>query len=326
MSYDRRINEGLLAALKPRGWAHSLVEFGKAGQFALDLQLRANPPKTKETRATLYVGLTKVAELFYLPSKGFRLDAHETYKTPHYGWHISWEKWQSSDKLEPEWADVDLYLERIIPAIGGRFLKEGSVQAAICGFTSEHMLVIDREAAVTYTNQAEKDRVKAELERPLLTALSQPGRREWWRTLPPSLGGECDALALGLDGSLFAIEIKPRSATSTIRWSPLQVRHYARLFSKWASEMNDLAPGRAEEVINGMVKQREQLGLIAANQWRIKTPIKVKAMVAIGRGYNINAIAGLREVQERLAEEGFNDPPLTVKEATLWGRLDDVHV
>jgi hypothetical protein len=40
LSYDRRVPEELLKALEPGGFAHSLVEFGGSGMWALDLQLR----------------------------------------------------------------------------------------------------------------------------------------------------------------------------------------------------------------------------------------------------------------------------------------------
>jgi hypothetical protein len=35
LTYDRRVPDELLAALSPHGWARSLVEYGRAGQFAL---------------------------------------------------------------------------------------------------------------------------------------------------------------------------------------------------------------------------------------------------------------------------------------------------
>jgi hypothetical protein len=36
LSYDRRVPEELLKALEPGGFAHSLVEFGGSGMWALD--------------------------------------------------------------------------------------------------------------------------------------------------------------------------------------------------------------------------------------------------------------------------------------------------
>jgi hypothetical protein len=47
-----------------------MVECGRAGQFALDLQLRGYAQKTGHW-ATLYVGLTKVIDLHYRAKQGF---------------------------------------------------------------------------------------------------------------------------------------------------------------------------------------------------------------------------------------------------------------
>jgi hypothetical protein len=63
MSYDRRVSNELLKALEPGGFAHSLVEFGGSGMWALDLQLRGLGETRKQYRSTLYVGTTKVLDL-----------------------------------------------------------------------------------------------------------------------------------------------------------------------------------------------------------------------------------------------------------------------
>jgi hypothetical protein len=55
LSYDRRVPEELLKALEPGGFAHSLVEFGGSGMWALDLQLRGLGEAKKQHRATLRV-------------------------------------------------------------------------------------------------------------------------------------------------------------------------------------------------------------------------------------------------------------------------------
>ncbi len=53
LSYDRRVPQELLRALEPGGFAHSLVEFGGSGMWALDLQLRGLGEIKKMFRATL---------------------------------------------------------------------------------------------------------------------------------------------------------------------------------------------------------------------------------------------------------------------------------
>lgn len=317
LSYDRRAPEDLIKALAPGGWAHSLVEYGRAGQFALDLQLRGYAGKHGHW-ATLYVGLTKVIDLHYRPSKGFRLDVHPSYREK-WGWSADWESSQSADRLADQWPSVEDYLERVIPSVGARYLKEGAVQSAISGFASQDLVVIDREAAIAFTNQREKTAVTNQLFSPLLRAIDRPNDAAWWKARPTSLGGECDALAVTRDGHLLAIEVKPAKATGTISWAPLQVRHYANLFAEWTRQTDN-----ASEIIQGMVDQRVRLGLVEDVRPRIGKRIEVQPVVAIGRGYSDAALARLLEVQQRLADAGLNDPPLQVKSVTLAGRLDPI--
>lgn len=77
LSYDRRVPEEFLKALEPGGFAHSLVEFGGSGMWALDLQLRGLGEAKKQHTATLYIGTTKVVDL-HLKGQSFALSAHST--------------------------------------------------------------------------------------------------------------------------------------------------------------------------------------------------------------------------------------------------------
>lgn len=318
LSYDRCVPEELIEVLAPGGWAHSLVEYGRAGQFALDLQLRGYSGKQGHW-ATLYVGLTKVLDLHYRPSKGFRLDVHPSHRLEKWGWSPAWRNQQPADRLAAEWSAVEDYLERVIPSVGGRYLKEGAVQSAISGFASQDLIVIDREAAIAFSSQREKTAVSKRLFDPLLAAVQRPNDVGWLKSRPTSLGGECDALAVTRDGKLLAIEVKPAKATGTIRWAPIQVRHYSRLFAEWIRQTPD-----ASVIIQGMVNQRVRLGLVDDVRPRIGRQIDVQPVVAIGRGYSDAAITGLAEVQRRLADAELNVPPLQVKSVTLAGRLDPI--
>jgi len=320
LSYDRRAPERLIDVLAPGGWARSLVEYGRSGQYALDLQLRGYAGKPTH-RATLYVGLTKVVDLHYHRDKGFCLDAHATYRQPKLGWRAQWEHHQSEDELTVEWPSVEDYLERVIPTLGSRYLKEGAVQSAISGFAGQDIVVIDREATIAFSSQNEKNAVTTRLSAPLLGAVEHSNGLAWWNAKPTSLGGECDALAVTRGGDLLAIEIKPAKATRGITWAPLQARHYANLFAEWAQHATD-----AVEVINGMLDQRVRLGLANDLAWRINQPIRVHPLIAIARGYSSAARTRLAEIHGRLVEVALNDPPLQAASVTLAGRLDAIEL
>ena len=76
-TFDRRVHPQLMDALDLHGFAHSLAQYGRSGQYGLDLALRANA-KTSESTATLYVGTTKALDVKYLKNKGFRLAVHKS--------------------------------------------------------------------------------------------------------------------------------------------------------------------------------------------------------------------------------------------------------
>lgn len=318
LTYDRRATPALLEALGPGGFAHSLVEYGRSGQYALDLQFRgyaAGSGKGGRHWATLYCGLTKVLDLQYLASRGFRLTAHPTWQV--HGWDPAWASYARHGFDSRRWKAVEAYLERAIPAVGPRFLKEGAVQSAINAFGSTDLAVIDREVAVSFSRQSEKDRVCGELERSLLGALEMEGPG-WWKSRPTHLGGECDALAIDTEGALVAIEIKPARASASIPWAPVQVRHYADLLGRWAAQDH----GAAAEVVDEMMRQRVELGLTSGLARSCARPVRVRPMLAIQRGASRVVLDRLHRVRRRLEETGHDDPPLSVCQVNLVGRLD----
>jgi hypothetical protein len=317
LSYDRRASQQLLAALSPTGFANSLVEYGRSGMWALDLQLRGYADKTGKW-ATLYVGLTKVLDLRHSGS-GFSLHAHPTYATEANGWHASWQR-TTADGWTMRWPQVENYLERVIPLVASRFLKEGAVQSAISGFQSDKLLVLDREAAITFGSAAEKRSVTTKLAGRLLAALERESPPAWWRAHPTSLGGECDALALDESGQLLAIEVKPANALSTIPWSLVQVRHYADLFNAWLTQ----SPEQAAVVITGMLEQRAALGLLRLGQkLTVDRPLTVKPVLAIDRRVPPQALERLRQVRDHLVAKG-QDPKVELYLVNLVGRLDSL--
>ena len=259
MSYDRRAPQALLAALRQGGFAHSMVEFGGSGMWALDVQLRGLGEVKKQHRATLYIGTTKVVDL-HLRGDSFAPSASSRYATEANGWDLAWAQSRNAEWLADQWPAVEAYLQRVIEHVvsGGRYMKEGMVQAAIGRFPAAGFTVLDREAVVSFGSQAEKDACIAELSARWLGALQRPDPPTWWKTRPDRLGDECDALAVSQAGEILAIEIKPHTAPDTdIAWSVLQAGMYADPFQLWADHAGDTAL----QVLQGMAEQRHLIGL-----------------------------------------------------------------
>jgi len=321
LSYDRRVPEELLKALEPGGFAHSLVEFGGSGMWALDLQLRGLGETRKQHRATLYVGTTKVLDL-HLKGQSFALSAHPTFAREANGWDVAWAQRHADGWFADRWAEVDDYLQVVIEKIvrAGTYVKEGMVQAAIGRFPSTDFTVVDREAIVSFGSQPEKDACKSELGSRWLDALQRADPPAWWKTRPTKLGDECDALAVSRTGEVLAIEVKPHTASDKdIAWSVLQAGMYANLFQLWA----DHAGGKAHEVLHDMAGQRKRIGLSGRTGIQLAAPIKVRPVVALDRRAAHSAKEKLAAVRAHLASAGLATD-LDVRQVNLIGRLDPI--
>jgi len=318
LSYDRRVPEELLKALEPGGFAHSLVEFGGSGMWALDLHLRGLGEAKKQHRATVYVGTTKVVDL-HLKGQLFALSASSAFARDDNGWATAWERWHHDRWFADRWAEVDNYLQAVIEKIvrKGTYVKEGMVQAAIGRFPSTDFTVIDREAIVSFGSQPEKDACKQKLAARWLNALHRADPPAWWKTKPTKLGDECDVLAVSSRGEVLAIEVKPHTASDKdIAWSVLQAGMYADLFQLWA----DGAGGKAHEVLHAMAGQRHRIGLSSRAGIQVTAPIKVRPVVALDRRATQSAKGKLAEVRMHLASTGLATD-LDVKQVNLVGRL-----
>jgi hypothetical protein len=305
-------------ALKPGGFAHSLVRYTRFGRWPLDLQFRGFGPQGDHW-ATLYVGLTKVLDMRH-NSKGFWLNADKAYANKSNGWSETWRKRRPVDVLAADWPDVESYLHAVIPKVAGRYVrKEGAVQASVSGLENREFVVLDRESVVKFATDPERKRVQTGLAKPVLDALADSDGHRWWTGKPTSLGPECDALAINAAGELLTIELKAASDTAKIAWSPAQARHYARLFQRWA----EVDP-QAADVLDEMLEQRIALGLAGDLRPRLTRPLRVRPIVGIGHGFNPIALERLKIVASRLAVHGLDHPPVEVFDVDLTGAFTPV--
>jgi hypothetical protein len=320
LRYDRRAPTELMEALGPEGFAHSLVEYGRSGAYWLDLQLRGYE-NGADHWATLYVGLTKVLDLDYLTSKGFRLGAHPTHGNPENGWQTEWQRRHSAEWWAQRWPQVEDYLEGVIPKVGAPHLKEGAVQAAIGGFESADRIVIDREGVVTFDSDPEKKAASEHLRRPLLDALERSDPPAWWTGRPKTLGGECDALAINAAGELLTIEVKPADS-NTLPWALVQVMHYANLFRAWAAQPPAKGRPAPAAVLQGMLDQRRNLGLVRnSGAFQVADPVVVRPVLAFDRRASVAARKRLLEVASHLQSQDIN-VDVEMYEVNRIGRLD----
>lgn len=298
--YDRTASPELRGELQPKGAFGYLADFVRKHHLA-DLQFRSYP-HTAASRATLYVGLTKV------------LDVHERNGTFWLAGKVDDASWQQAwaDKHPATWfrdQPVAAYVDGAVRAVADRFTNEGAVQAMLCTRASNFLTVVDREAVVGFADKATQSAIYDELQRPLAEAC-RPGPAAPW-FVPKRFGGELDLLAIDDAGRLLVIEIKPASATTGITWAPLQASFYARLFRRWADEVGPAAI----TILQSMVQQRVELGLTRDPPRALVEPLQIVPIVAIG-GPPTNPIAlpRMRVVQAALLEAGVGDPDLEVWE------------
>jgi hypothetical protein len=320
LSYDRRVPEDLLKALAPGGFAHSLVEFGGSGMWALDLQLRGLGEAKKQYRAALYVGTTKVLDL-HLKGHSFALSAHPTFASPANGWDIAWAQRHDDSWFADRWAEVDNYLQVVIEKIvqQGTYVKEGMVQAAIGRFPSTDFTVIDREAIVSFGSQPEKDACKHELAARWLDALHRADPPAWWKTRPTRLGDECDALA-----------VSGAARSSPLKSSPTQLptRTSRGRFSRQACMPTSSSYGPIKRAASprGPARhggQRNRIGLSSGSRIQLAAPIKVRPVVVLDRRAAHSAKEKLAAVRAQLTIAGLA-ADLDVRHVNLVGRLDPI--
>lgn len=317
-TYDRRVNDALLAALEPNGWAHDLVEYSRSGMWGLDLRLRGRA--LKDHRATLYVGTTKVLDLFVSESGRARLSAANSYRTGDLGWDEAWTRTTEQAELADRWSAVSDYLDQSIARVISQetYLQEGIVQAAIGNATSRWTYV-DREVALSFADTAEKEAFLAATSRPWVELAERADRPAWWKL--PGISTECDLLAIDDDGGLVAVEVKPHCASATATaWSPVQARQYADQLQAWLG----VAGSEAAQILTEMLQQQARIGTrLSTDVPNVDVDRPVRAVVAIDARTRPVQRDRMAEVMQHYRESG-NGLRAEVYEVDLIGRLAPV--
>ncbi len=308
--YDRVVTGDFLSRFLPGGVAASLAPMARDAAFPLDLQLRKDA-KTGRQWATVYAGLTAVLNVEER-SQGFRLTAHDTWsRKSKYGFRQRWRSGLTEDELAGAWTDVELYLERVIPAATkSHGVTEGAVQAAVSKSRDRSWMMLDREVVTSFRDQATKKRILTSCYEPIVAALPSdiPGA-------PKKFGPECDLLALRPEtGQLVAVEVKPYDGAG-IAWVAAQATMYARLLNEWIA-----ADDRAEDIVRGTVAQRQQLGLFDA-PFEVDLSLPVAPVVALQRGAGEKQKERMIAVRAALPYADLGVPPAEILEVSITGDL-----
>jgi hypothetical protein len=225
--FDRRVSQGLLAALSADGPLHSLVGRRNSHPGEFDVQLRRDQ-KGDRSWASFYAGLTSVLDIDHLPKKDlYRLRAHPTHRDRG-GFDRAWCAWRSLDVLRDAWPAVERYLDRVVASVDSQWTSlEGVVHGAIASDRAEDYRVVNREVSPAFRDQPTKDSILRAVTGPIVAAVARPDddHPPWWPPLTSklgvsNLGTSCDFLAIDARGRILALEAKPASALSGIVRGP----------------------------------------------------------------------------------------------------------
>jgi hypothetical protein len=297
MYFDRRISERLLSELESGIFSWLPVVCRES--VRLDLQLRGDP-RAGESRATAYVGTTKVLDVYERQNQ-FRVVASKSAQ----GWSdvpLPWStlrRFQPLELIEPYSNDLARHTAKAAAAVPNRWAgNEGLLQTFFARQMFRDVVVIDREAVVGFSSVQERKQVHAELLLLFAGVLTrmrerwgEPNARESWT--------KADFLGLDTDGRLLVIEVK-RGDDPRLGWTPAQVAYYAALFDLWPSESGSVAI----EIIESMLVQRRRLGIIPPQQPRVATPVEVVPVVAVGTPISQFSLERVREMGDELAADG----------------------
>lgn len=279
MSFDRTASEALMSLLAD-GPARSLVvrATGQSERPLYDLQIRSDPDG-RETRATLYYGMTKLIDLQERGGR-FRLAAGAGYMALD-SFQDTWKIWQPQPLIEQEWPAVEIYLEEVARHVAGSSAvnREGPVHAAISSGNSDAYRVIQREAGPRYRDTPTRERRHAEWRRPFNDALAARRGGDGWWPKDVKVGSSPDFLAVDIGGRLALIEAKAGSAgAGELAKVAVQAGVYARMFADLLEENGE----EGMDAIARMLEQRASLGLSRKGVLHLREKGQVVPVVAIG--------------------------------------------
>jgi len=287
MYYNRTISKGLANLFANGGGLRWLFDFVKKHK-ELDFLIGKN--NSKEW-VSIYRGLTRIISLLPINNITVFIDADDKYKniSPNlYGQKSVNENFQNDienliTQIEQN-SQFDRYYKN---KKEGYYQNELSKIYGICGSPNTDFVIIDKEAVIGYSNQAEKDNLLGNIQKKykqLQREISVLNPERYGKDLgKKAIGNELDFLALDKNGNILLIEYKHGTNTSGIYLSPLQIGMYNDIFTSFPK--NEL-----ECAVFEMLEQKQKIGLINLN-WKKPNTIKEIIPVLIISEFNYKSSA-----------------------------------
>lgn len=287
MYYNRTISKGLANLLGNNGELRWLFDFVK-NHKELDFLIGKN--NSKEW-VSIYRGLTRIITVLPINSNTVFIDADNKYK------NISPNLYGQKKVIENFQTDIEYLIAKIEQNSQfdryyktrkeGYYQNELSKIYGICGSPDTDFVIIDKEAVIGYSNQAEKNSLFGGVQqkyKQLQREISIHNPKLYGKDLgKKAIGNELDFLALDKDGNILLIEYKHGTNTSGIYLSPLQIGLYNDIFTSFPKK--DL-----EFAVFEMLAQKQEMGLINPH-WKKPFTIKEIIPVLIISEYNCKSSA-----------------------------------
>lgn len=290
MYYNRTISKELSGLLENTGHLRWLFDFVKIHK-ELDFLLGKNSSKEW---ISVYRGLTSIISIFLIDNESILVEANVKYKNISsnlFGKKNIKQNFQNEIENLITQIEQNSKLDRYYKnKKEGYYQNELSRMFGICGKTDADFVIIDKEAVIGYSDQAEKDILLGSIQqkyKQLQKEISQLNPERYGKDLrKKSIGNELDFLALDKYGNILLIEYKHRTNTSGIYLGPLQIGMYYDIFTNFPKV--DL-----EKAVFEMLEQKQKIGLINPI-WKKPNFIRDIIPVLIISEYNYNSSAKIK--------------------------------
>lgn len=287
MYYNRTISQEFSSLLESGGKLRWLFDFVK-NHKELDFLIGKN--NSKEW-VSVYWGLTRIISILPINNTTVFIDADDKYKkiSPNlYGQKSLCENFKNDIENLIKQIEQNRQFDRYYKnKKEGFYQNELSRTFGICGTPDTDFVIIDKEAVIGYSDQAEKDNLFGNLQqkyKQLQREISNLNPERYGKDLgKKAIGNELDFLALDKDGNILLIEYKHGTNTSGIYLSTLQIGMYNDIFTSFPK--NEL-----ECAVFEMLEQKQKIGLINPN-WKKTNSIKDIIPVLIISEFNYKSSA-----------------------------------